>query len=294
MNHTGVRSTGSRRAARTSSGSTRPRLAAHGERAARRPLARLDAGTAARRRGRRRARRAREHRHGRLARRDPARLPLARRPRQPDRLGRRAHGDPELAPGERATVEARVRAPIPPGRYRFALDLVAEHRAWFSELGSEPASADGRRLPRRRQPHAELPDWVEPAADWNERVAAAHAEGYAVVAGAIDWDGGLLRPRPRALEPYEPGPGRIPNFPHPLLCPSVLDGVELERLPDVAGLPAYAAPADEPWIYDGRIVLDRACVRRRCGAQSSIAIRSSIRLKTSAPSASATTAATAR
>jgi len=45
---------------------------------------------------------------------------------------------PPLSPGERATVEARVRAPMPPGRYRFALDLIAEHRAWFSELGSEP------------------------------------------------------------------------------------------------------------------------------------------------------------
>src|SRR5918999_1102008 len=40
---------------------------------------------------------------------------------------------PPLAPGERATVAAQVRAPMPPGRYRFALDLVAEHRAWFSE-----------------------------------------------------------------------------------------------------------------------------------------------------------------
>jgi len=31
--------------------------------------------------------------------------------------------------------------------------------------------------------------------------------------------------------------------------------VSLERLADVAGLPAYAAPRDEPWLYDGRIVL---------------------------------------
>jgi hypothetical protein len=35
----------------------------------------------------------------------------------------------------------------------------------------------------------------------------------------------------------------------------VLDGVELERLADVTGLPAFAAPRDEPWVYDGRIVL---------------------------------------
>jgi len=86
-------------------------------------------------------------------------------------------------------------------------------------------------------------------------VDAAHAEGYAVVAGAIEWDGGLLHPRPRALDPYKPGPGRIPGFPHALVCPSVLEGVELTRVADVAGLPAFAAPADEPWIYDGRIVL---------------------------------------
>jgi hypothetical protein len=39
-----------------------------------------------------------------------------------------------------------------------------------------------------------------------------------------------------------------------------MDGVELERLADVAGLPAFAAPLDEPWLYDGRIVLS---ARRR-------------------------------
>jgi hypothetical protein len=165
---------------------------------------------------------------------------------------------PPLAPGERATVEARVRAPIPPGRYRFALDLVAEGRAWFSELGSEMATAELVVRPRDGEPHADLPGWVEPAADWRPRVAAAHAEGYAVVAGAIDWAGR----RPRALAPYEPGAGRIPCFTHPLLCPSLLPGVELQRLDDIEGLPAFAAPPDEPWLYDGRVVL-RAHPRRR-------------------------------
>ena len=75
--------------------------------------------------------------------------------------------------------------------------MVAEHRAWFSELGSPMLAQDVRR--RRRvagEPHAELPAGVEPAPDWAERVRAAHAEGYAVVAGAIAWEG--LR-RPRAL-----------------------------------------------------------------------------------------------
>jgi hypothetical protein len=162
---------------------------------------------------------------------------------------------PPLAPGESAKVPMRVRAPIPPGRYRFALDLVAEHRAWLSELGSPMLEHDVIVRPRDREPNAALPPGVEPAADWAERVRAAHADGYAVVAGAIAWDGGLFTRRPRALAPYEPGNGRVPGFSAPLVCPSVVDGVELDRLDDVAGLPAYAAPRDEPWIYDGRAVL---------------------------------------
>jgi hypothetical protein len=161
---------------------------------------------------------------------------------------------PRLAPGERATVEVRVRGPVPPGPYRLAFDLVAEHRAWFSELGSPMLVQDVEVAARQGVPNGVLPDWIEPAADWHDRVQAAHAEGYAVVAGAIDWQG---RRRPRELAPYEPGPGRLPGFDAPLLCPSVLPGVELERLEDVAGLPAFAAPAPrtEPWVYDGRVVL---------------------------------------
>jgi hypothetical protein len=163
---------------------------------------------------------------------------------------------PPLAPGERAVVEARVRAPIPPGRYRFAFDLVAEHRAWFSELGSELVTSTVEVRPRTGSHRAELPAWVEAAPDWAERVAAAHAEGYSVVAGAIAWDGGLFHPRPRELAPYEPGPGRVPGFSHPLLCPSVIEGIELERLADLEGLPAYLPPPlYEPWLYDGRIAL---------------------------------------
>jgi hypothetical protein len=162
---------------------------------------------------------------------------------------------PLVEPGESVIVEASVRAPIPPGLYRLAFDLVVERRAWFSELGGELVSREVDVLPRVGSPRADLPLWIEPAPDWSERVAAAHAEGYAVVAGSIEWLGGLGRRRPRALEPYAPGTGRIPGFSHPLVCPSILDGVELDRLDDVAGLPAFAAPGAEPWLYDGRNVL---------------------------------------
>jgi hypothetical protein len=162
---------------------------------------------------------------------------------------------PALAPGDETAVELTVQAPIPPGRYRLALDVVAEHRAWFSELGSPMLAIDAQVEPRQAEPNAELPPGVEPAADWAERVRAAHADGFAVVAGALDWRGGALRRRPHELAAYEPGPGRVPGFSAPLVCPSVLPGVELERLADVAGLPAYAAPRDEPWVWDGRIVL---------------------------------------
>ncbi len=166
---------------------------------------------------------------------------------------------PPLAPGEAAEVEVAVRAPIPPGPYRLAFDLVAEHRAWFEELGNPTLVRDVVVAERAGEPNADLPVWVEPAPDWSQRVRQAHATGYAVVAGAIEWPG--FR-RPRSLAPYAPGPGRIPGFDAPLLCPSILPGVELERLDDVAGLPAYAAPRDEPWVYDGRVVL-RARVKAR-------------------------------
>ncbi len=129
--------------------------------------------------------------------------------------------------------------------------------------GAPSRSPRSRCFPRRGAPQARASRLGRARRpDWQERVAAAHAEGYGVVAGSVDWLGGLSRRRPHELEPYEPGPGRITGFSHPLLCPSVLDGITLDRLPDVAGLPAYAAPLDEPWIFDGRIVL-RADPRAR-------------------------------
>ncbi len=163
---------------------------------------------------------------------------------------------PQLAPGEQATVELAVRGPIPPGPYRLALDAVAEHRVWFSELGSDMLRIDVQVDARKGEPSVTLPPWVVETPAWSEHTRTAHAEGYAVVAGSIDWEGGPRRRRPRELDPYRPGSGRVPGFASPLLCPSVLPGVvELEPLGDVAGLPAFAAPRGEPWLYDGRAML---------------------------------------
>jgi len=162
-----------------------------------------------------------------------------------------------VAPGERVDVEVAVRCPIPPGRYRFALDLVAERRAWFGEVGGEPPQREVEVLPRVEAKaldevaEVHVPGWLEAASDWAERVLAAHREGYGVVAGSIE----APRRLRRALAPWAPGPGRVPGFSQALLCPSVLRGIELECLPEVEGLPAFAPPPNEPWVYDGRIVL---------------------------------------
>jgi len=162
-----------------------------------------------------------------------------------------------VAPGERVTLDVRVRAPIPPGSYRFALDLVAEHRAWFAEVGPPGPEAEVEVRPRvdgsSLADVAELnvPAGWELAPGASELVLAAHAEGYAVVAGSVD----APRRLRKALALWSESAGRNPAFAQPLLCPSVLHGVELDRVGDVEGLPAFAPPHEEPWIYDGRVVV---------------------------------------
>ena len=97
----------------------------------------------------------------------------------------------------------------------------------------------------------------------------AHAEGFAAVGGSIET-------RDRSLRAWAPGGGRNPAFAHPLLLPSLLAGLEPG---EHEGLPAY----------------DRTASRDlRRPDQTSTATRSSTRLKTNAPSASASSAETAR
>jgi hypothetical protein len=158
------------------------------------------------------------------------------------------------APGERRDVDAPIRAPIPPGRYLLAVDLVDEHRFWLAELGNHSPTREVEIAPRdATEARAFLGDDVTPSPEWEEKVRAAHAEGYAAVGGAIRWQGGRFRRAPTELAPYAPDGGRNPAFAHPLVCPSLLP--PLEPNAEVAGLPAWHPEGDEPWIYDARIVL---------------------------------------
>jgi hypothetical protein len=198
-------------------------------------------------------------------------------------------GEP-IPPGAHAEVEFLLRAPIPPGRYRLALDLVDEGRAWFAELGSAPLElevavrgrlerrglavrgADAGALAAQEEPVvaeadagavAHLAPGVVPAPDWSRRVLDAHDEGYAAVGGSVSVPRRLLggRRAAQALAPWAPGPGRVPGFAHPLLCPSLVAGFEAP-LREVEGLPALDPPPGEPWLYDGRI---RFTARPRSG-----------------------------
>ena len=81
----------------------------------------------------------------------------------------------------------------------------------------------------------------------------AELEGKERIAGSRLADTRQLRPR--ELEPYSPGGGRNPAFPHPLVCPSLLP--PLEPNAEVAGLPAWRPEGDEPWLYDARLRVRR-------------------------------------
>jgi hypothetical protein len=189
----------------------------------------------------------------------------------------------EVPPGGRLELPLEVRAPIPPGRYRLAFDLLDEARCWFAEVGSVPLERSVQVLPRitralavvvpahdertvqalsaqeealvppeQAEALAHLAPGCAPAPDWSRRVLDAHQEGFALVGPAIAARGRRLR---RELAPWAPGGGRNRAFAFPLLCPSVVAGIEPDWLPDVAGLPAAHAPAVEPAVYDGRAVV---------------------------------------
>lgn len=157
--------------------------------------------------------------------------------------------DVSAARGERVDTELALRAPIPPGRYRLAFDLVDEGRFWLAELGNHSPEVPLEVTPRDATgARAHLPPYADLDPDWEERVYSAHTEGYTAVGGSID----ARRPGTE-LEPYAPAGGRKPRFAHPLVLPSLLP--PLEPNTQVAGLPAWQPEGDEPWVYDARIRL---------------------------------------
>lgn len=169
----------------------------------------------------------------------------------------------ELPPGGRAALELRLRAPIPPGAYRLAFDLVDEERLWFAEVGNHAPELEVEVLPRNAEGAVDwLPADAEPAGDRAERVRAAHEEGYAAVGGSLAVVSGRFGRIPPELAAYAPGGGRNPAFARPLLCPSLLPGLEPNA--EVEGLPAWRPEGDEPWLYDGRITA-RLQAGRRAG-----------------------------
>jgi hypothetical protein len=196
-----------------------------------------------------------------------------------------------VRPGERFEVLVSVRAPMPPGRYRLAFDLVDVGRFWFAEVGNTRLELDLDVVPRlaertlavriaegrpehvatTRAALARLDEPVQetgaataflapgcrPAPDWSRRILDAHEEGFAAVAGSVGVDARLAGRRLGAtLRPWRPGFGRSPGWNQPLLCPSLV--AELVDEPPwatpVAGLPALdPAELEEPWLCDGRI-----------------------------------------
>ncbi len=169
----------------------------------------------------------------------------------------------ELPPGGRVDLELRLRGPIPPGTYRLAFDLVDEGRLWFAEVGNHAPELEVEVLPRGAEGAVDwLPPDAEPAPDRADRVRSAHEEGYAAVGGSLEVLTGRLVRVPEELRPYAPGGGRSPAFAHPLVCPSLLPGLEPNA--EVAGLPAWRPEGDEPWLYDGRITA-RLRAGRRAG-----------------------------
>lgn len=183
-----------------------------------------------------------------------------------------------VEPGEEIEVAVTVVPPRPPGSYRLAFDLVEEFRFWLQELGSTPLELPveiGPRISERRlgvvvhgAPDADteaslaaqeepivtddpiavahLVPGALPAADWSRLLLDAHEEGYAAVGGAIDPESRADRKR---LQSWAPGAGRNPRFDHPLLLPSLLDGLEPG---EHEGLPAFSGGDS---LYEGRAVV---------------------------------------
>ena len=285
MNHTGVRSTCSRRAARTRSGAvtayTSPAMNASGPLVARwrsverAPVAGGRARLATSRGGERRHAppwRTRGVEDGLFL----ATTGSTSAATRSSGTGVRTPLERTVAPGEtlRQLVLA-VRAPIPPGRYRLAVDLVEEHRFWLAELGNRRSKRTVDVAPRDASERARVSAETPSRATTGTRARASCTRRATPPSAARSRRGASpsLRRTPPAAAAIRAF--RIRSFARRSCRRS-----SRTRGRGPAGLPAR-----------GRRAVD---VRRRARAQTSIAIWSSTRVKTSAPSASATAHATTR
>ena len=185
----------------------------------------------------------------------PARLPLARRARQRDRLGRPPHAGRGVssrasAPRSRP-ASARRCLPAATGSRSTSWSSTAAGSRRSATSCSQPTSTCVRATPAT--PSRTSRRSVEPARTGTSSSGPRTRRGYAAVGGAIE-------SRERELRAYRPGGGRNPSFAEPLVCPSLLP--PLEPNCEVAGLPAWHPEGDEPWIYDGRIRARRRSGRR--------------------------------
>ena len=186
-------------------------------------------------------------------------VPLARRPRQPDRLGRHPHR--RAAARARRACHGRRRACA-----RRSRPAATGSRSTWSPSSARGSPSSAARCSRRtstsRRARASrtptLPAGVEPAPDWAERVRAAHAEGYARrrrrdrLAGRAPAAAGRTSSRRTSRARAASRASRAAPLRRRCCRAS-----SSSRSASVAGLPAFAAPRDEPWVYDGRIVLRR-------------------------------------
>ena len=189
-------------------------------------------------------------------------VPLARRARQPDRLGRAPHA--AAAPSRRASASssssrcARRSRPAATGSRSTSSRSTA---SGSPSSATTPLELDVEVLPRERRaapgrtgcPRGDAEP--APATVARARRAPPHAEGYAAVGGSLDGrraGGSAARPAELAAR-TRPAAAATRRFAHPLLCPSLLPGARAERRGRRAA--RLAPEGDEPWLYDGRIVI---------------------------------------
>ena len=214
-----------------------------------------------------------------------------------------------VAPGETIELDLPLDAPRPPGRYVLRLDLVEEHRFWLSEIGVPPhdLEVDVAPLIEERRLAVVVHGGPEPA---NGR--RARAPGRTRRRGAPDGNGaprcgrraraGLVAARSGRTR-RGVGGGRPGDRParRPARAPASVARLRhvAARRPKPEARRAAPPAVARRWARAGRApraagLAGRRALRGAGGRQASEAIRSSTDLKTSAPSASATNAATTR